>query len=239
MLCWPEIFIYALNIGNFNKPIDHYNGIRSVHSVSFCALLCVSLSLSLRFLLKVLRLSASLSISTPVLAINEGRLFHFGRQSCGGGGRGKSSTVRRSTWYFLCSRCHCTLRLSMAVLEQVFSLPSIFFFLSIIRFFRTWLVGVCTTVQQTGIALGIVDALEILELAKRKSKSGWQPGGNPTKSMLKSDDEVEQNWGKNGKRCWTRIESKFAEFVYKFDRKQKQIHLICWNSINIAICSAS
>jgi len=52
---------------------------------------------------------------------------------------------------------------------------------------------VCTTVQQTGIALGIVDALEILELAKRKSKSGWQPGGNPTKSMLKSDDEVEQN----------------------------------------------
>lgn len=123
-------------------------------------------------------------------------------------------------------------------LNKFFLCPA-FFFLSIIRFFRTWLVGVCTTVQQTGIALGIVDALEILELAKRKSESGWQPGGNPTKSMLKSDDEVEQNWGKNGKRCWTRIESKFAEFVYKFDSKQKQIHLICWNSINIAICSAS
>lgn len=147
MLCWPEIFIYALNIGNFNKPIDHYNGIRSVHSVSFCAILCVSLSLSLRFLLKVLRLSASLSISTPVLAINEGRLFHFGRQSCGGGGRGKSSTVRQSTWYFLCSRCHCTLRLSMAVLEQVFSLPSIFFFIhySIFSNLTSRCVHNCTT----------------------------------------------------------------------------------------------
>jgi len=49
---------------------------------------------------------------------------------------------------------------------------------------------VCTTVQQTGIMLGIVDALEILELAKRKSESGWQPGGNPTKSMKSSRNEV-------------------------------------------------
>jgi len=73
----------------------------------------------------------------------------------------------------------------MAELEQVFS--SAQHFLSIIRFFcELDLVGVCTTVQQTGIMLGIVDALEILELAKRKSESGWQPGGNPTKSMLKS-----------------------------------------------------
>jgi len=95
--------------------------------------------------------------------------------------------VQRYDGVLLCSRCHCALHSPLVngrAWTSFFLCPAFFIHYSI--FCELDLVGVCTTVQQTGIMLGIVDALEILELAKRKSESGWQPGGNPTKSMLKS-----------------------------------------------------